>query len=103
MMPLSFLRGDATHRRMKYGKRPKWTRRYAPPRSSEPQALRVRIAPCTDLEGLTFELSKMIARLQESGVHATGKVSLYMELRDAAGEPMALDDADNRPISVIDT
>jgi hypothetical protein len=86
---------------LKYGKMPRRTRRYVPQRAV-PRTLRVQIGPCADLEHLSLELQKMVARLQDGGVHGTGACSVYVELRDASGGLMALRDDNGGPVEVLD-
>jgi hypothetical protein len=86
---------------LKYGKLPRRARK--PGRgNAAPRTLRVRLKAGADLEVFSLELQKMVARLQDAGVSATGPCSVYVELRDKSGAVMALHDDQGRPVSILD-
>ena len=84
-----------------YGRFPKYAKKRrdsAPSRTN----VRIRFHGRHDLEHLSLQLQKVIARLQEQGVYAVDSCALYLTPLDRQGDRIALRDAKGKTVENIE-
>lgn len=84
-----------------YGKFPKYAKRSGAARAPF-KNLRVKLNGRHDLEQTTFLLQKVIARLQDDGVHSVADCSLYLMPLSSDGAPAPLKDREGKPLETIE-